>query len=61
MAVNQTLQQALLDAGALPHLIPLLFCYDNTFEDETVPGGDAALSRGPSFLGLGVERATVQV
>lgn len=61
MAVNETLQEALLDAGALPHLIPLLFCYDNTFEDEALPGGESSLSRGPSFLGLGIERATVQV
>jgi hypothetical protein len=62
MATSAELQTTLLDSGALPHIIPLLFGYDATHQEDA-PQQDSGdnVTRGPSFLGLGVERATVQV
>lgn len=62
MATSADLQKILLESGALPHIIPLLFAYDATHqEDAAQQGGSDNVTRGPSFLGLGLERSTVQV
>ena len=60
-------QALLLKVGVLGHVMPLLFGYDVTHDDE---GGDgvaatdldaSASRRGPGFLGLSIERSNMQV
>ena len=60
-------QALLLKVGVLGHVMPLLFGYDVTHDDE---GGDgvaatdldaSASRRGPGFLGLSIERYNMQV
>ena len=51
-AASPALQDGLLDAGALPALVPLLFGYDPTLDEEAAAAGAAALGTGVG-LGLG--------
>jgi len=59
----------LLKVGVLGHVMPLLFGYDVTHDDDEGGNGvvaatdlDASASRrGPGFLGLSIERSNMQV
>ena len=60
------LQELMLKVGVLGHVMPLLFGYDVTHQEE---GDDepvhslehSAAQRGPAFLGLSIERSNMQV
>ena len=67
MSVSRA-QALLLKVGVLGHVMPLLFGYDVTHDDDEGADGAAATDldasasrRGPGFLGLSIERYNMQV
>lgn len=56
----------MLRVGILGYVVPLLFGFDTTHDEDgplqpPFDSTDAPALRGPAFLGLGVERSNMQV